>query len=367
MVNDTDRYVYLIPNTVVPYGYELIHILAYPEGFRYRFRFDEEWVAEKVKNKLSTLPKKEAVIVFRDKERAKFYPVRYATIENVHKIADIYYIEYRLDEIVEYDSNEKIRSEQVDNFNREFIKHHSLASNEPNQDMKPLVLLSNLEPQLTNSNFTSIDPIDKDSERFGNVIEVIKDIRFYEGLEFIKVIDIRSTKENLPVNVSDGSLQISENTDYTLRILQLIPKFSLQERKTPNDIELLSDNRNITVVRGKQRAVGKYDVLTFVFRASPYSGGERSFLDVIHLPKENESQDIDPKLHLPVLIKKGKRGVWLRIGIMILSTLFYFFPELIQSLIPSMQKEIIRDMTLITFIGSFLDLRIKLAGFFKRV
>lgn len=371
MANDTDKYMYLIPNTIVPYGYELVHILAYPKGFRYRFRFDEEWVEEKVKNKSSDLSGKEAIIVFRDKEKAKFYPVRYAVIESVRKIADIYYIEYILDEIVEYDSKESLRDKQLQNFNSEFVTYHNkLDNNKPGEDMKPLVLLSNFDfhLQLTNKNFSSSDEPDKDSERFGNVIEVIKDINLYEGFEFIKVIDICSTKDNQLVDVSKKSLQLKEDTDYALRILQRIPKATQKDRESPNDIELSSDNRHITVVRGQQRAVGKYDILTFIFRTMPHSGGERSFLDIIHMPKKSEAQHIDPKLYIPVSIKKGYRRLFLYSGAILLSILFYFIPEIIQYVIPNIQKEIIKDVTLITFIISLLDLRSEVSGIFgKRI
>ena len=43
-----DKHLVIIPNTISPYGYETVPVLATPNGFQYRFRFDEEWVQDSI-------------------------------------------------------------------------------------------------------------------------------------------------------------------------------------------------------------------------------------------------------------------------------------------------------------------------------
>jgi len=40
---------YVIPNAIVPYGYEIITLLGLPDGLISRFRFRDEWVSEQFK------------------------------------------------------------------------------------------------------------------------------------------------------------------------------------------------------------------------------------------------------------------------------------------------------------------------------
>ena len=108
-----EDYVVLIPNAIDPYGYELINILAYPSGFQYRFRFDEEWVQEKLRNNITKLENKKAYIVLRDKATAIFYPIRFCTIKQANKIGKIYYFEYELGDIIDYDSKEHLATDSV--------------------------------------------------------------------------------------------------------------------------------------------------------------------------------------------------------------------------------------------------------------
>ena len=91
-----ENYVVLMPNAIEPYGYELVNILAYPAGFQYRFRFDEEWVQEKLRNNITKLTNKKGFIILRDMVTATFYPIRFCTIKQARKIGKIYYFEYEL-------------------------------------------------------------------------------------------------------------------------------------------------------------------------------------------------------------------------------------------------------------------------------
>ena len=76
----TDKYIVFIANAIEPYGYEIVNVLAYPPGFKYRFRFDEEWVQDEIKSQIADLTDREAYIVLRDFDKAKLFPIRLCTI-----------------------------------------------------------------------------------------------------------------------------------------------------------------------------------------------------------------------------------------------------------------------------------------------
>ena len=58
-----DKNIIIIPNTIDPYGYEAIPILAYPNGFIYRFRFDEEWVEDSLFHREDLVGKNGYIII----------------------------------------------------------------------------------------------------------------------------------------------------------------------------------------------------------------------------------------------------------------------------------------------------------------
>lgn len=315
---DLERNIIIIPNTIEPYGYELIKIIAYPKGFKYRFRFDEEWVDTKVSGNIKDLTSKTGVIVFRDFKEAKFYPIRYFKLLKAQKIGKIYYFEYELSDFIDYDSDSNWRSEQINKINEEFTRYHSttFANNTASNDMKPLVLLSNYSfEDIKNEHYCSSNTEEKEHEQWGNIVTLIKNISFYENVEFIKILDVVSMSQNGGSAIfTKDYLRLLEAHDYKLRILQFIPKGGKQKAE-PRDIEIKSDDKYISIVRGKERAVGKYDVLTFVFRTNERSGGHNSFIDIEHTPKSEGKQYIEPKLFIPVSILKSMRIALIKIAL----------------------------------------------------
>jgi len=301
--------------------------MAYPKGFRYRFRFDEEWVHDEIKNNISILIGKKGLIVFRDKAEAKFYPIRYFTLSLARRIGIIYYFEYELGEFVDFSSDENWRSTQLTNFNKEFAEFHGskFISNEPGKDMKPLVLLSGFKPEIVNQHYGTNDPMDREYEQWGNIVTLTRNIKFYEGVEFIKLIGAEPMKlDSGESYFKNGYLYVKAGDDYKLMVLQHVPKGG-QEKSEPRDIEVKSDNKYIEILRNKARAVGKYDVLTFIFRVRTKSGGHDSFIDIIHTPKTENQQYIEPKLYIPIRINRQLKKLIIKSALCGIFTFAYFF------------------------------------------
>lgn len=362
---DLGKYIIIIPNAIVPYGYELVQIMAYPTGFVYRFRFDEEWVQENVKNNLSVLVGMKGYIVLRDKDVSKFFPIRYFTIKEAQKIGKIYYFSYELNEIIDFDSKQHLRNNQLEEFNKNFIEFHKteFINNEPGKHMKPLVLLSNFGPEIKNQNHPSLDALHQENERWINVISTVKNIKLYEDVEFIKIVDISLMKR--PAKKADfisNAIEVKEYEDYKLRLLQHIPKETETKKSEPRNIELRGDDKYLRIIRGKQRAVGKYDILTFIFRTSPESGGNNSFLDIELTLKPEAKPYMESKLYLPVVIKRkfGKMIIKLLLAVLFISIF------LIIHFHPSSSLQFLRDIALIGITIIIMELLSTLKGFLRR-
>jgi hypothetical protein len=393
---EVDKYLIMFPNMIPPYGYELVQIMAYPSGFVYRFRFDEEWVQEKIKNNdLQFLEGKRGYIVFRDKATARFYPIRYFTILKAERIGKVYYFSYELNNTVDFESKEDLRTKQLDEFNTALTDFHKdeLVTNQPGKDMKPIVLLSNFELVMKNGHPSSANALLRENERWVNVISTVKSIKLYEDIEFVKIIEVISMKKSnhtnvhrhnnsrlhnvyykivdvlsmikkdyTAANVKDNSLVVSEYEDYKLKLLQYIPTESRQERHKPRDIELKGDDKYVRIIRGRQRAVGKYDVLTYIFRTLPDSGGTKSFLDLEMTLKPGTEPYMESKIFIPIFIKIkiGKVILKLSLAAVFVSVFLaiHFHPN---SVLP-----FLKDVALIGVTIIVMELFMELKGFLRR-
>ncbi len=362
MANNIEKYLIIIPNMIKPYGYELVQILAYPSNILYRFRFEEEWVHEKVKYNLKKMTNREGYILFRDKNKAKLYPIRRFILRTAQKIGTIYYFEYELKELFDYDSKKDLQEGQIDKFNRDFLVAHDsiIKNNESKIDMKPLVLLSNFNPDIMNNNKEYDDGIEKECEQWGNIITFIKEIKFYQNVEFIKIIDTYDVKcPDKKVNIEHNALVVTEGKDYHLRILQ-ITKRLIEVNESPRDIALKTDNKYISLIRDRQRAVGKYDILIFMFRINPWSGNTRSFIDIIHEVETEAEQYTEPTLHIPIKIESRPRKILINIIIFLIFMSVYIFPNIVQ-LIFDLKERLIKDISIViiavTIIGFFKIIR----------
>ncbi len=351
-----EKYVIMIPNTIEPYGYELINILAYPSGFVYRFRFGEAWVQEKVQSRLSDLKDKPGFIVLREWETGNLFPIRCCTLKEAKKIGTIYYFEYELNDIIDYDSIEKLRNEQINEYRRKFDNVHSavISKNPPNDDMAPLVLLSNYNPNIKNENYVG-PPIEKEFEQWGNVLSVIENIKLYEDVEFIKLVNIIDMKNEVDkAKFKNGTIRLKEGRDFRVRILQYISKRS-EEKPATRDIRILLDDSYIAPIRIEQRAVGKYDVLTYIIRTNPGSGNKRTFIDIEHLAKEEADYSIEPKLHLPVHIIKSSKRFIIRVLLFILVLSLYYAPDLLPEFI-NIEDRTVKDISLVVLAVVVIDI-----------
>jgi len=361
-----DLTLYVVPSTLVPYGYEVIPLLGLPTGVKSRFRFREEWVSEQVISDYATLTEMHLVVVLRNFTNGQLIPLRRGTVENISKIGGTFFISFRLGPLIEYDSNITMRGNQLDSYNTMFHEHHGekLASL-PDNPMKPLVFTTDFLFQFRNENISTSDYYEVDLERFENIVSCIKDIEFFKGAQFIKVVDITEVKKKKAALVTDYNYLLSEDKEYNLRLYQTAPTISNSEVQSPNDISISSDAKYISIIRGKRRAVGRYDVLTFIFRTAYNSSSARTFIEVFCKVKQSDEQFIDPSFNLPVTISftfnkllKNTLYILLFIGV-------YLYAQTLRA-VSSIAIDALKDVAVVGFAAAIIDLKNKLLELSKR-
>ena len=334
-----NKYLIAIPNAIEPYGYEMIPILAYPKGFTFRFRFEKRYVAERVQNSISTLEDKEGFIVLRDRETSKFYPIRYFRVTKAQKVGDIYYFEFSLGEL--FDISADIHGKnQLKEFNRRFSEFHTdiFKENEPNGNMYPLVFSSNFEPNLQNEHFlVHEDNQERSHERWGNIISSLSEIKFFKGVQFLQMREVLAQDSKGSAEFKDGSLVVTEGSDYALQVVQRV--INPDNDISDVDIELKSDENTISILRGALKAVGRYDIFTFYFRANEQVITRKSFLDLVHYPKLSAKGKIEPKIGIPIVIEKTNEKIRMKILLLIMFFLAYIFPGILSILPGSYAQE----------------------------
>jgi hypothetical protein len=198
---DNNKFVIIIVNSIPPYCYELNNILSLPNNFTYRFRYQKtkqgNWMPE-IENPYD-LKDKHGLIVLRDfQNTAEFIPVRKVFIYNIIIIGDIVYIEYSLEDKVEFSSDLKDRETQINLFNQRITTDINLIKypNAPLTDLKNLIFFG------TDYSYDIIDTKykgaanDKDSNRWGNIIETIGNYKtvgltVYNNTDFLKIIGLQ--------------------------------------------------------------------------------------------------------------------------------------------------------------------------------
>lgn len=363
------KYLFVIPNTIPPYGYEFVNILCLPLGFKGRFRFKEKWVSEEFKSTYKAYISKPIHILLRDIVSSTIFPLRKAIVDDIIKIGDTYLIKYTLNNYFNYDSKESERVSQLDEYQRRFLEYHDgqLLNNKPNADMSPLVFGSSFNIDFVNNHFDTQDSCYKDLETFRNTIDLIKNIKFFESVIFTKIIYIRVKNTTNAPNVVNGAYNLKEDTDYEISIYQTAPMLTYNKDELPNDISINVDSKYISVIKGKQRIVGKYDIINLIFRTNTNTAGAGSFIDIAYKLKSDQAAEkyIDPNISLPISITFKYRGIINRIIALFAFIVLYLYAYIFKAFSESYAC-IIRDISLVSVAVIIFDFKSKFIDYIKR-
>jgi len=279
----------------IPYKYDLNSILALPDGAPYRARWREKWVQPELRARIqANNNSKKMLLILRDPESERLFPLRWVNITRAQKISTVYFFEYSLKEYVFYPDAEKACIDGIDAFNSAFRSHHQeyFVSN---ADSKLFVFESPIIPEISNEN------AEDGLTLWGRIVRTVSQIETLKGDEFLKIVSIEALGKKKE-HVSNGYLQLNTKSLYSLSIFQLIPH-PHSDPPPQHSLELRAPEEHITILRTRQVAVGKYDTLTFLFRTLNLPNGAPSFLDIKQISNMISTDD-PPSIYLPVYVKR---------------------------------------------------------------
>lgn len=335
-----------IIHSQLPYQLDLNEILALPEGFRYRNRFDQQWIDKDVLPDIEEqLLGRAVLLVLRDVDQNRLVPVRWGSLVVVRRIGPICYFEYRLGKLIHYESADNVREQQIIEATRLFMEnHHWLPGTQGTGLSDPSVFLSKVGWQLS-----EIDA--SDLTAWGNVISAVAASPAYSRVEFLKIVELVDAT-NRPAPVVDETFIVAPGMTYTLRVFQHVPAPGALPIP-PHSIELQTFGDQVTTLRNRQQAIGKYDMLTFYLKFRNLRPGETTAMEIPHAPGAAIGDNASVSLYIPI---RGSRGLTpqliLAVLVLLASLVLIFRPNLLGYLGVSGKEseQMVRNIATITFV-----------------
>jgi hypothetical protein len=343
---------YIVANTIDPYGHELPVILSYPPGFSYRARFKTEWVDPVMVENLSTLRGHPCLVVYRHWETGELFPIRYAIVDTAVRYGDVVYLGYELGDTVQYHKQKGRRAEQLSAFRSGFGSEHpnTALTNQPGQHMRPLVFKSKYRPAISNP-YEDKDPQNREVESWSNTCEVVSSIPQYAGVDFFRIVRLVEQITEKQVKPSRSRYRLRPGRTYELQVAQQI--FNAPGPITPHTLELRCDGHSIQPMTQRRTAVGKYDLLAFRFYTSETSGRRATGFVSLSAPQ--------PVIHgFSVEMEAEVWPEWRFLTSLgaVIGALAVVYPELASEIFgPSAAPSLIQRIGTILFVISFLDSR----------
>lgn len=353
----------VVPNAINPYGYEMVNILAYPSGFLQRFRFEDEWVEAGI----NVLVGSDGYIVLRDRDTGILYPIRRFKLVSLSRVGTVHYLVCRLGELFNFDSEIPRQSGQIVTFNNEFLDAKSTLknTNQPGADMKPLLFKTGYYPTfIDNVNSTASGIQDIEAERWGNLLACINNISFFSGVEFLRIVTIRElNKPTKTASIKDDAYIFDPGKSYEVLVAQYRIG-GIGNGATPRDIELIGDGSSIIPVRAKERAVGKYDILSLVLRLDRTAKTKKTFFDIKFTPLAQATAYVNPVIHVPVIISPPLITLGVKLFLAVFLIIVYFVPNALTTFTALMPATILQisaatfthDLTYLALTVTMLDL-----------
>jgi hypothetical protein len=338
---DPDQHCCFVIQAVPPYHYDLNQILALPAGFRYHNRYDEQWIDPNVRDNTSQLIGRSLLIVMRDRDRNRLVPVRWARLVVAQPIGNIVYFEYLLGDLIAYGRKADEREANIDQYTRLLQRYRADLPGTAGKDLTtPSVFLSAVGRDRDLKTAPAAD-----LSEWGNVVAAVATASIYEKVDFLKLVDISSADGRRPAKLTGELYEVAANTVYTLRVFQTMPNFG-DGVVIPHDISLHTFPDHIASLRARQRAVGKYDMLTFVLKILDLPPNERTSIEVAHESTYQPGVYASGSLYVPLIVRpSGYLRPALRFVAAALALLLVFKPELVPA-----DQQLVRSAANVAFV-----------------
>lgn len=330
----------LIIHSHRPYCFDLNEIMALPSGFRFRNRFDLQWVHQDLRQDIEAIAGKHVLLILRDVDNNKLIPFRWGRLFNVEMIARVVLFDYHLDDHIHYSSSRNVIAEEINARTEQLTDRHSWL---PGQAGRPLT-----SPSVFESDVGIRLPVAEadDLGAWGNCISAIATAPSYLRIEFLKVVGLFNTKgQRAPV--VDEALLVKSGSIYQLRVFQYVPEPGPDDETIPaHDLDLVSFPDHVIALRSKLQAVGKYDRLNFDIKVLDLAPGERTAIAIPHAPDAATINSASITLYLPLKVAdSGRITTVAAVVITLVSLFFIFWPH-----IASLPRDVVRNVATIIFV-----------------
>lgn len=318
--------VLIIVNNIDPYNLEIVNLLALPNEFESRFRFQKRY-APTILNNISVLGNKEGTVIVRNRDSAMFLPVRNIFVKEVKTYGDVIYITVKLEELVSIPDDELPNNEYMHKLNEFINETIKPFKNEPNDDLLNLLLLEDgkIYDQLTLLNESSGM---SDLERWGNIIKLLSTNYELFNIDFYKIISVKQGTDSINITSSSKSkdyyYSLQSGNNYSIEIIQrtytnVKGNSALAESRY---INLKPSNDGVVIHNEKIKLLGKYDIVQFEMLVDKQPKVKRlnAFLEITN---ENSTYRT-PFIKLPFRIKLAKKIFLLNILSFVLFIVFLF-------------------------------------------
>ncbi len=334
-----DLHCCFIIQAVPPYHADFTQVLALPTGFRYHNRYSEQWVDPNLRNNIRQLQGKRVLMIMRDRERNRLVPVRWSKIDVAQAIGNIYYFEHLLGDLVVYSRDSTDSEAEIDRYTTILHTYHNELPGSPNTDLtSPSVFLSSAGRDIQTAPAS-------DLSRWGNLVAAVGTASIYLKADFLKVVGLITPDQRRTAKLAGEQYEVSPNTVYTLKVFQTIPNFG-DGRVDPHDLRLLAFSGHVASLRDRQRAVGKYDMLSFDLKVLNLPSGERTTIEVQHEPRYEPGAYAASSLTIPLVVRQ--RNVVLpalRLAIAVAALIFVFAPKYVPA-----DQQLVRNLANVIFV-----------------
>jgi hypothetical protein len=250
--------------------------------------------------------------------------------------------------IVEFSSDPQKRIEQIENFQVTLDKTTTRRDG--------VFLVTNpvdLTEGLVDQDYSG-DKGDRILNNWGNLIEILGEFECYRDYDFLKFVNLsdETGKSIFPqVNPSGLEYPLVPGKGYTLSLLQVIPRSSIVSHRDEQGkisyaerenrwLEIRSPSPDINLLSTRFPVTSRYDIRTFRFDVKEIMGEKISAIGVSINTKTALMDKTECEIILPIrLHNKPTWHAWriLNITTFLIGGMVLLVPELMQTLIPSIQ------------------------------
>jgi hypothetical protein len=338
---DRDPHLVFIINSEVPYRYDLNQILALPPGFRYRNRFNMQWVQPELHDTLNEKIGMRTLLVFRDMDNCHLVPARWATIVDVNTIGHIAYFEYILGPLIKFPSDAQVRRQEVLARTQRLVQLHAWL---PGHAGQPL-----LDPSVFQSVAGhSLPTVDTDElNAWGDTVSAVAAAPAFEGIEFLKVVGLEDDK-GAPTPTAGEGFRVEEGREYKLKIFQYMPNPGAVAVQS-HPIECKTFAESVVPLRERQQAVGKYDMLTFPLHVRSLEAGTTTSLEIPHRPDAAFSGSADGTLYIPLSrASHGRLRAVTAVIVSVVAAMLVLFPSRVD--FAGVDPDFVQSLAMIVFV-----------------